>query len=64
MEPILPQSAPPDINFASWDLSTEQQQELLALLQQYSDLFATKDQPLVQLSVVKHTIYTEGPPIH
>jgi len=62
-QPVLSQSAPPDIDLTDSELSPDQQQELLALLHQYSDLFATKDQPLGHTSIVKHTIYTEGPPI-
>ena len=45
-------------------LSSDQQQELLALLHQFRDLFATKDQPLGQMLVGKHTVYTEDPPVH
>ncbi|XP_065918839.1 uncharacterized protein [Dysidea avara] len=52
-----------NVDFTESDLSTDQQWELLALLHQYRDLFAIKDQPLGRTSVVKHTIYTEGPPI-
>ena len=53
----------PNVDFTDSDLSTDQQRELLALLHQYRDLFAIKDQPLGHTSAVKHTIYTEGPPI-
>ena len=62
-QPFFPQSVPPNIDLTDTDLSPDQLQELLALLHQYSNLFATKDQPQGHTSIVKHTIYTEGPPI-
>ena len=42
-------------------MSPAQHQELLALLKQYADLFATEDDPLGRTSMVKHTIHTESP---
>ena len=39
-------------------LSPEQQQQLLALLCDYSNLFATNNGPLGWTSVVKHTMHT------
>ena len=52
-----------DIDLSESALSPEQQQELLALLCDYSDLFATNNGALGRTSVVKHTIHTEGHPI-
>ena len=52
-----------DINLSDSELSYNQQQELLALLYNYSDLFASDNGPLGHTSVVKHTIHTEGQPI-
>jgi len=59
-EQPLSQSAPLNVDLTD---SSDQQAELHALLDQYSDLFATKEQALGQTSAVKHTIYTQGPPI-
>ena len=49
-----------DIDLSQSALSPEQHQELLALLCDYSDLFATNNGALGLTSVVKHTIHTEG----
>ena len=56
-------SALTDIDLSTCELSPTQQQQLLALLQDYEDLFATVGGPLGRTSVVRHAIYTEGPPI-
>ena len=53
-----------DIDLSKSALSPEQQQELLALLYDYSDLFVTNNGVLGLTSVNKHTIYTEVYPIH
>ena len=52
-----------DIDLTSSELSPTQQQELLALLQDYSGLFATDNGSLGRTSVVKHEIHTSGHPI-
>ena len=49
-----------DIDLSQSALSPEQQKELLALLCDCSDLFATNNGALVLTSVVKHTIHIEG----
>ena len=49
-----------DIDLSQSALSPEQQQELFALLCDYSDLFATNNGALGLTSVVTHTIHTEG----
>ena len=56
-------SALPDVNLSQCELSPTQQQELLALLCDYKDLFATEGGPLGLISVVRHAIHTEGSPI-
>ena len=52
-----------DMDLSESTLSPNQQQELFALLYDYSDLFATNDGPLGRTSVVKHAIHTNGHPI-
>jgi len=52
-----------DIDLSDSELSSDQQQQLLALLYDYSDLFATDNGSLGRTSVVKHAIHTEGQPI-
>ena len=52
-----------DIDLISSELPPTQQQELLALLQDYSGLFATDSGSLGRTSVVKHEIHTSGHPI-
>ena len=52
-----------DIDLSKSALSPEQQQELLALLCDYRDLFVTNNGALELTSVVKHTIHTEVYPI-
>lgn len=59
----LTSSTLPDVDLAHCTLSPKQQQDLLALLHEYSDLFATADEPLGRTAVVQHAIHTEGPPI-
>lgn len=59
-----PTSILPDVDLSQCELSPTQQQELLALLRDYEDLFATEGGPLGRISVVQHGIHTEGPPIH
>ena len=49
-----------DIDLSQSALSPDQQQELLALLCDYNDSFATNNGALGLTSVVKHTIHTEG----
>ena len=53
----------PKIDMTGSTMSPAQQQELLTLLKQYTDLFATEDDPLGRTAVVRHTIHTDGPPI-
>ena len=52
-----------DIDLSTCELSPTQQQQLLALLQDYADLFATAGGPLGRTSIVRHAIYTDEPPI-
>ena len=53
----------PNIDLTKSGLSSDQQQKLFTLLHQYSDLFATNEQPLGRASIVKHNNHTKGPPI-
>lgn len=53
-----------DVDLTGSTLSPDQQQELFTLLYHYSDLFATDNGSLGCTSVVKHTIHTDGHPIH
>ena len=53
-----------DIDLSESTLSPQQQQQLLALLCDYSDLFATNNGPLGRTSIVKYSIHTEGYLIH
>ena len=52
-----------DINLSNSELSPNQQEELLTLLYDYSDLFTTDNGSLGCTSVDKHGIHTEGHPI-
>lgn len=52
-----------DIDLSASELFPTQQQELLTLLQEYGDLFATGNGSLGRTSVVKHEIHTTGHPI-
>ena len=52
-----------DIDLTASELSPNQQQQLLTLLHDYSDLFATGNGSLGRTSVVKHEIHTSGHPI-
>ena len=61
--PPAPTSTLPDVNLSQCELSPTQQQELLALLCDYKDLFATEGGPLGRTLVVRHAIHTEGSPI-
>ena len=54
---------PADIDLAGSVLSPDQKRELLKLLSEYRDLFATDNRSLGRTSVVKHTIHTDGHPI-
>lgn len=58
--PSTAASALTDIDLSTCELSPTQQQQLLALLQDYADLFATAGGPLERTSVVRHAIYTDG----
>ena len=60
----LTPSTVPDVHLTHCTLSPEQQQDLLALLHEYIDMFATTDEPLRHTTVVQHAIHTKGPPIH
>ena len=65
-QPASPATSSPtlsDVDLSESALSPNQQQELLALLCDYSDLFATNNGPLGRTSVVQHAIHTEGHPI-
>ena len=53
-----------DIDLTHNTLSPSQQKDLLTLLHDYHDLFATDADPLGRTAVVRHAINTEGPPIH
>ena len=53
-----------DIDLSQSALYPKQQQEFLALLCDYNDLFATNNGPLGWISVVRHTIHIEGHPIY
>ena len=61
--PSTTSSALTDVDLSQSELSPTQQQDLLALLHDYDDLFATEGGPLGRTSVVSHTIHTEGAPI-
>ena len=52
-----------DIDFTHSALSPSQQQDLLTLLHDYNDLFASDADPTGRTAVVRHAINTEGPPI-
>ena len=54
---------PADIDLTGSVLSPDQKQELLKLLSEYRDSFATDNGSLGRTSVVKHTIHTDGHPI-
>ena len=65
-QPASPATSSPtlsDVDLSESALSPNQQQELLVLLCDYSDLFATNNGPLGRTSVVQHAIHTEGHPI-
>ena len=54
---------PADIDLGGSASSPNQKQELLKLLSEHRDLFATDNGSLGHTSVVKHTIHTDGHPI-
>ena len=54
---------PLNVDLTSTGLTPTEKQQLLALLTQFSDLFATTDRPLGKTEVVKHAVKTSGPPI-
>ena len=51
------------MDLTSTGLNPTEKQQLLALLTQFSDLFATTDRPLGKTGVVKHAVKMSGPPI-
>jgi len=52
-----------DIDLSQTDLEERQKCELLHVLKEYSDIFATRNGPLGRTSLVKHAVSTEGSPI-
>jgi len=52
-----------DIDLSQTDLEERQKCELLHVLKEFSDVFATQNGPLGRTSLVKHAVSTEGPPI-
>ena len=58
-------NCPPKLNidFTHGTLSLSQQQDLLNLLHDYQDLFASNADSLGRTAMVRHAINTEGPPI-
>jgi len=54
---------PLNVDLTSTGLNPAEKQQLLALLTQFSDLFATTDRPLGKTGVVTHAVKTSGPPI-
>ena len=58
--------SPPKLNidFTQSTISQSQQQDLLNLLHNYQDLFASITNFLVCTAMVRHGINTEGPPLH
>ena len=52
------------INLSESELSPHQHQQLLALLHDYTNLFATDNGPRGCTLIVKHAIHVEGHPIH
>ena len=60
---ILPEELETLVEQSAQVLNPEQQDEFRALLREFRDVFATKDEPLGQTDVVFHDIKTEGKPI-
>ena len=52
-----------DIDINKSDITDKQQQELLALLNEYKDIFVSESGALGKTSLVRHSIVTEGMPI-
>ena len=44
-------------------LDESQKQALNKLLREYKNVFSKEDDPISSTSLVKHEIYTEGPPV-
>ncbi len=55
--------SPPEVDLTLTDLASAEKEQLLELLTQYSDVFATPDGTLGKTSMVKHEVQTTGPPI-
>ncbi len=61
--PTTEPSPPLGVDLISSDLTPPEQDQLLELLTQYNDVFATPEGPLGKTSMVKHEVQTTGPPI-
>ena len=56
-------TSPPNVDLEPTDLSTTEKKQLLDLLTEFSELFATPGGQLGRTAIVKHTMSTTGPPI-
>ena len=55
--------SPPNVDLCESPLNAKQKEELMQLLTEFNDLFASEGAPLGKTSLVKHTIETQGSPI-